>query len=419
MNQFVKFAALGCALLGIGVAVADTNTPTTFLGSTVHLGATQPINDTAAYNLLTEFGNNNVRVGATLGFQVFDSQYLKVSGEYLWQNIEYSFLSGNSKEWVNQGAVGAVYEYVHNNFAALDLTGYVSHANNKSLSDVTFTPIGSTTELDYNRRIAGSKAFGFGPGFSVMPWYNGKIGLIMNYDKVVYDTLYEKNHQSVGLGGTFTFDQSITDNLDFGVTAAIRAPFNTYGARINWTNFYNNNHVSLGLYGDYTDGKDALPNTWIAGLGFNYDFDAPVVAATTAANKHPHDRKQVLGSSSVAAWASTPAVYMPQVLAIAESRVNLPPVCLNGVPALVSDVQNFVGDALFAPITQHFSGQNLTYSIVSITPALTTANFIEITDDGRLFISLLPGNTTVYSVVARAANDCGAVLSNTFTVRKT
>ena len=148
--------------------------------------------------MLGELGANNARVGATLGFNLHDNQYFKVSGEYLWQRINYSFVTGDEKEWVSQGALGAAYEFFYGGSIyqpMFGINGYVSSAGNKTLSDVPvlFTDSsGNITEFINTRRIAGSKAFGLGPGFSVMPWRNGKIGAILNYDKVHYDTIFSK-----------------------------------------------------------------------------------------------------------------------------------------------------------------------------------------------------------------------------------
>jgi len=407
---------LGSALLGIGIAAASTNNdPTTFLGPTIHLGVLEAINNTSAYGAFGELGTNNARIGGTLGFRTYENQYLKVSGEYLWQKINYTFFTGNSKQWVNQGALGAAYEFVSDNLIyspAFDLSGYMAYAANKNLSNVIVSAPGSAssiTNIIYNRRIAGSKAFGFGPGVSIVPWYGSKVGVIFNYDKVNYDTVYGANHNVSGLGGTFNFDQAISGALSFGGTAAVRAPFNTYEGRIDWNNLSNNGNWTLGLFGDYNVGKNNLPNTWIVGLGANFTLDKSLAARSL----HSKRKDPVNPPNKLVMWTSTPAVYMPQVLAVSEERISRPSFCLNGMPKFLSAISNITSTGV-VNLAPHFSGGNLRFALASIQPAVNPSDAVLVSPRGQLFNIIMSGN--VYTVTVSATNNCGSVISNTFTI---
>ena len=261
--------------------VPNTDKPVTFVGPTGRLGYTSSVNNYIAYNVAGEAGLKNFRVGGTLGWKMDEYQRFKLTAEYLWQNITYAFFSGNSDQWVNQGAVGATYQYLFadNRFRPqFDLGGYYSHAPSKSLNTVSGTGINSSGLVQPfidNRRIAGSDAVGFSPGFALMPWRGGRIGAAVNYDNVRYNTINVPNEDAKGLGGTVNLNQAITDNVNLGLSAAIRQPFNNYAANLNWiympSPYYGK--WMLGLFGEYNVGKKTLPDTYNAGVSADYFFD--------------------------------------------------------------------------------------------------------------------------------------------------
>ena len=138
MNKLSKLAvALGSAVLCLNVAYSSGQ-PTRFLGPTLKAGYTSNINNYTAYSLAGEAGVKDFRAGGTLGWKLQQNQYLKVSAEYLWQDISYQFFTGTTTQWVQQGALGAgyVYEFLGYSYDPhLDLNAYVSHAPSKSLGN--------------------------------------------------------------------------------------------------------------------------------------------------------------------------------------------------------------------------------------------------------------------------------------------
>lgn len=434
MKKLSKLAlALGSTLLCLSTAysttVPNTDNPTTFLGPTARLGYTSTITNTAAYSLLGEVGARNYRVGGTVGWKITDNQLFKVSAEYLWQKITYGFFSGDSSQWVNQGALGAAYAYDFNGYAfnpQLGLSAYVSHAPSKNLSTETgsyVTSNGTTVFFVDNRRIAGSTGAGISPGITINPWQGGQVGAELNYDNVRYDTSHNAiNEDATGLGGTLKIGQAITDNIAIGASAAVRQPFNNYAANVNWNNMQYYGDWSLGLFGDYTSGKNTLPNTWNVGVNVDYFIDRRCPAMPANLKGESNLKGEMVAqpiSDNLLAWTADPAVYMPQVLAIVDNT------CQGlGDVTLLSPIPNFtVTDNL--PHTfnspSHFAGNNLTYSMTgtvlsssgSVPPASSIFSINKTT--GVVTLNPNPSITAVYSIAVTASNGCRSV-TTTFEV---
>lgn len=328
MKKVTKVAlALASSLLVYSAAystsVPNTDHPVTFLGPTARVGYTSTLNNVTAYSVAGELGIKDTRLGATLGWKIHDNQYLKVTGEYLWQKITYAFFAGNTDQWVNQGAIGAAYQYNFLNDRLkpeFDFTGYLAHGPSKTLNTINGKFINNQSILvsfSDMRRIAGSNAGGLSPGIAIQPWRGGKVGAAVNYDNVRYDTINRQNENAKGWGGTVTFDQLIIREVGVGVSAAVRQPFNNYAASLNWS--YTPSPYfgkwMLSLFGEYNVGKKTLPNSYNAGISGNYFIDQRCECLPVNLKGKITTRLRPV-SDSLLAWAAKPAVYMPQVLAI-------------------------------------------------------------------------------------------------------
>ena len=216
--------------------VPNNDHPTTFLGPTVRGGFSSLITDSSAYSFNAEYGLKNLRGGGTVGWNILDAHRLKISGEYLWQRINYAYFSGNSHNWSNQGAVGGEYQYTMNQLRfnpQVGLSAYYANAGSTDQSIVSGTFVNSTgvsTSFTDTQRIAGSNASGISPGLTISPWRGGKAGLDLNYDNVRYDMKYEPTVTAKGWGGTVRASQQLTNNIVLGASAAVRQPFNNYQA---------------------------------------------------------------------------------------------------------------------------------------------------------------------------------------------
>jgi hypothetical protein len=312
------------AVLCISSAIAS-NQPTTFLGPTLRGAYTAPLSNMTAYSLAGEAGVQNFRLAATLGFRIDEIQRFKVTGEYLWQRLNDGFFSGNTRQWLNQGALDLRYEYDFDGYShnpQFDLSGFYSHAPSNSMSSRSgvVTTAGVATPFVNVRRIAGSETGGVSPGFSVGAWQGGRVGIDANYDNVSYDNINTNNHDAKGWGGTIYLRQVLGNNLVMGASAANRKPFNDYEVNFDLTNVQYYGRWTLGINGDYLVGKNTLANSWNLGLSADFFMD-PLVAVPNL--KGENNLKGEIAEpvrDNLLYWIADPAVHMPQVLAIADGR---------------------------------------------------------------------------------------------------
>ncbi len=312
--------------------IPNTDNPKTFLGPTARVGFTSTLGDYSAYSVAGEAGIKNFRVGGTLGWKLTEFQRLKVSAEFLRQEITYAFFSGNTDQWMNQGAIGAAYQYDFADYSyrpQFELSAYGSHAPSKSLNTVTgtFTNAGMPTKFVDTRRIAGSNGAGIAPGLAITPWTGGRLSAAVNYDSVRYNKNYSPGENAVGLGGTLGFSQALTDTLSLGLAAEVRQPFNNYAANLSWSDVPYFDRWTLALFGDYTVGKSTLPNTYNVGLSANYFLDRrcgqPVPVNWKGERNLKGEVELQPYNDGLLAWAADPAVYMPQVLAVVDEKIKL------------------------------------------------------------------------------------------------
>jgi hypothetical protein len=266
----------------------------------------------AAFSLLGEAGEKNYRGSGTVGFLFGHSNYFKISGEYLRQKLGYRFSSGKEHRWVYQGAAGAAYEYRFDMrwLSNASLAGFYSHAPNRTLKSVSCP----TDCIDLKRRIAGSDAGGGSLDLTFIPWRSGTISLAGNYDHVVYHRKYQDSLHVSGFGGGVDWTQKLGCNFDFDFKGEFRRPFNYFEGAINWhsTKWLG---LTLGLFGSHTEGKYRLPNNNTAGVQLGY------LIGYKKHHKQPscsHPGTSL--DSALESWVSIPAVYMPEVLAIADQK---------------------------------------------------------------------------------------------------
>ena len=426
MKKLSKLAlVLGASMLSFNVAYASSQ-PTTFLGPTLKAGYTSTINDYTAYSLLGEAGVKNFRANGTLGWKLEQNQYFKVSAEYLWQDIDYHFFTGSTSQWVTQGAVGAGYLYEFLGYAYephFDLTAYYSHAPDKSVGTKNgfITPVGGGTPVAFsdNRHIAGSNGAGIMPAVSVAPWQGARAGLGLNYDNVRYTKHFPPSEDATGLGGTFTFNQVVTQDVSFGLAAAVRQPFNNYYAVVNFANVPYMGRWVLDVDGAYTAGKNTLPNTWNIGLSGHYSLDnrvapAPVYKDMGYKDKIYKDMQPV--KDDLLEYTADPAVYMPQVLAIPDEEVthaactDVP--VLTGVPIAPIPLVG-TGSSATTNAAVAFTGSGLTFSVS--TTGLSPGQTVTINPVTGVITAAYSSGTASGTAIATvtATNACGRAVATT------
>lgn len=383
-----------------------------FLGGILHGQITKDYTDYPYHTALSggiDAGYRDFRASGTVGWEATANQRVKVTGEYLTQNIDYNFYSGVTRRWVQQAAAGLEYQYAFNdrcqNF--LSLSGWYSHAPSISLGTRNGTFINSSGQLvawTDVRRIAGSDAGGVSPGITTHLWLGNEASLALNWDDVVYDNALQPQKKAQGFGGTAKMSQLFhigVQDFKIGASVAARTPFNYYEANLDWIKPFANSNLVLGLFGNYTQGKFSLPNTSLVGVNVAYAIDTPA------------PRAQAQTTQTFLEWTSIPAVKMPQVLAIADEQVRKVPGCIpptfNGT---IADQIAVAGSILTFNSPSQFSGANLTYSETHVNTAGATPTISINPTTGVL--TATAGSGSVNSVTITATNACGSVSSNTF-----
>lgn len=321
-KRFVKIYLL-CVLASLSsdlAAVPNTTTPTTFLGPTIKLGLASSFPDMFAYSVAAEAGYRNVQLDGTVGFQLFDEQRFKLSLAYLLQNINYSYFSSNTSQWVQQGTIGGNYQYDLGKYLylyhpELDVGFYYSHAPSKSLrieKGTFLNQAGILTPFTDNKRIAGSNAAGINPGVTLTPWEGGTASFHLHYDDVHYDTIYESGQNPRGLGATFSLDQMIEPHVVVGAIASARQPFYHYQAHLTWVNVPYYGAWTMGFLAAYTVGKNNLPNTYNLGVNINYLLDNSPSSSIA-------EKEEALAFLN---WTAISSASLPQVLAMPDEKVT-------------------------------------------------------------------------------------------------
>lgn len=349
MNKLINYGLSACAFLLIAAhpAWAGSNNS---LGGIVHGQVSADLSPKTAAMTAVEVGPRNYRVSGTVGMAVNPRNRLKMTGEWLWQDIDYSFLTSVSRQWVQQSAVGVGYQFVLNNrfINYLDLSGYYSHAPSKNLASVDFIDVATGNIFVNLRRIAGSNAGGISPGVHFIPWRGAEGSLAANWDDVQYDTVNTAKRTAKGFGGTLGLTQALQaygQNFKLGASAAFRAPFDYYGVEADWVKPLPTSLLTLGIFVDYTRGKQTLVNTSLVGINLSYAIDTPAPIVNNAWAVKP---------DSLLAWVSQPAVYMPQVLAVSDGSVNR---CTAGSgPSFSGQMMDILLTAIPYDISTRFTG---------------------------------------------------------------
>lgn len=373
--------------------------------------------DWFAFSFLGEAGVRNYRANGTLGFALAPCQRLKVGGEYLTQKLGYNFSSGKASRWMHQYAVGGTYQYlVDCNFIqSLDVHGHYSHAYSRQLSRATCFP-DIFTERRVRRHIAGSDAYNVSGGVTLNPWCFTNISLSLDYDNVRYNRKFHKHHTVSGFGGTVGFIQNLPYNFNVGFRGEFKRPYNYLEALIGWNTCTSWGNVNIGVYGGHTYGKEHLPSSTVAGIALNWDFDWGFGGYfnNTCCPQDICCYPCYSSCNDLAKWIeATPAVYVPEVLAISEQRRRtscFPPVVLGTLTVPIAATPAVIATALLF----NTQGEPVTFSIT--TDAEVTATIDPVT--GVITVTAIADlEAHIITVTATTARGCSS--STTVTVQLT
>lgn len=401
-------------------------------------------------SLLGEVGTKNYRIGGTLaGSADFlpEGSQLKVSGEYLSQKLAYGFYSGKLHRWVNQYAVGGEYRYMMPacgglsswiNSLDVNITYAEACSRHVKATDCPVNPLTNQIPTLF-RNVAGGQNAHIDIGTTLTPWCNAQFFVGVDYDYTYYKRKYQNNLRSSGFGGSLWLNQILPNNFNLDLGIEFRRPFNYYSAAMKWNTPFSCGNLSLGIFASYTNGRNKLPNSSVAGVSIDFSFGGgPLFPSETPFSNYAFDDFgmpmlytsccECPCDSQLLAWIAKPAVYMPTVLAIADQTFTYrtaPPLCptcpicpicpppcsplsstlfTNGQGPITSD-NPFVADTgggSTYPAGQFITGTNL---IFTISP---TGQGVSI-DQNTGLVTVSQGSRNVTPFTITATNSCCSV----------
>lgn len=278
------------------------------------------ISQESAVSFLGEFGVRNLRLNGTVGMNLFKDNRLKVSVDYLKQQLGYNFSSGNTHQTINQFAIGGTYEYYLDcwKIANVEATLFYSRAKGHTLSNVTCVSPSSTL----SRHIAGGRDYGLSFGGYMLPWQCAKAGVFVYYDFVMYRKKFSTDRVVQGPGIGFSFGQKLYYNLEYDCRAEFRTPFLYYFGLLNWNSNYLRRYgdLKIGIFGSYTSGNSGLPDCSCIGVQLSFNFGCCNPCLSTSNCNNPCTQSCYKSCPTLCDWTEIPAVYVPEVLAITEQN---------------------------------------------------------------------------------------------------
>jgi hypothetical protein len=290
--------------------------------------------DSTAFSLLGEVGRGQNRINVTIGFPLCAGSQLKFGGELLNQQLSYHFPYDHAKAWTRQYAAGGGFrqELDFWGFKYFDFTGQWSNAQNHHLHKY-HTKQGlrrplraqraSPREPVFHRYIGGSKAYALTAGLGIEPWYFGSLGAALTFDKIDYQRKHFTDKVVSGFGGAIYFEQRFSLSVNLRLKGEFRAPYTYYEGSLDWRTTLCYTDVVIGVFGGHTQGRHTLPSSTIAGIEIGFDFGLSDFSLSRSVGlcdqpMTPSCAPWGTQNRNYLQWVAMPAVYLPEVLAIAE-----------------------------------------------------------------------------------------------------
>lgn len=262
--------------------------------------------DDFGVSLLGEIGSRTYRGNGSVGFAWDNCSRVKIGGEYLGDKLRYNFgRCDQERKWTQQWAVGGQYEYLLccDCIESIAVGVDYSRAKTNHLND---------REIDgefIGRHIAGSRYWDVYAGATVQPWECAHLFAALTFDDIRFDKRFhckKKYHRGVGV--EFVLTQDLDCNVDFTIHGAWRQPYREIGAYANWNNPCDCFGWGVGLFVDYVNGRNHVPNALLYGIQLSYSFGLDDCCPTVC-------QPEPCCGKSMKNWVADPAVYRPIVFA--------------------------------------------------------------------------------------------------------
>ncbi len=336
-------------------------------------------NAAAAFKLSA--GLNERRANVTLGYSITPKQQIKLTYEYLAQNLPFDYSTGTVNEWVNQNAFGAAYRYMldYGIVRALEVYGNYTKANSKDLSDIEMYTDSQLTAID-QRRIAGGTQQNYGAAVTLTPFENTIVKVGGGYSTLSFNTEWSDPQKQSAIAYDAELSRLLTPKTMVSAGIGNTAAGQTYTAKVSRI-------LPWSLEGALTGQYMATTN------------DIPGSTSVTASLSYPAPKTYTnmfaAGIGNLKDWVQQPVIYNTRVLAKAEERkiaagitaAKIPPVDVSinaKMPAIKTNALFSFNPGVY---------EKITYTPTSITigqnPANTTLNLsVQYTDSLNAIITM-------------------------------
>lgn len=277
-----------------------------YLAWILDVGYAQQFYDAAAAFKLSA-GLNERRANVTLGYAITPKQQIKLTYEYLSQNLPFDYASGTVNEWVNQNAFGAAYRYMldYGILRALEVYGTYTKAGSKELSEVEMYTDNLLTQINY-RRIAGGTEKTAGATFTLTPFKSTIVKVGGGYSTLNFDTQWENIEDTSALVYNAEISHLLTPTTLISTGIGNTASGRTHTAKVSqilpWS-------LEASLIGQYTATTNDIPSSTSVTASLSYP------APKTYTNMF------AAGIGKLKDWVEKPVLYQSRVLARAEEKI--------------------------------------------------------------------------------------------------
>lgn len=267
------------------------------------------IGEISAVSGILQVGLRDFRINGTYAVAVMQKHLFKISAEYLRQKLGFDYSSGHIHTWVDQYAVGGAgrIEWDCSFLEHLDVGVTYSHSPSKNLD----RKLSKGENFIVRRRIAGADAFSV-EAESSKRVYRGAVSGQLFYDYVRFDQKFHSKKCISGPGAGLSVYHPFIGTTVLHLAAELRRPYLFLQARVDSKVRVASKIFKAGAFIESTKGFASIPSSTLFGFEFFFEFGEQKSARSAA--------QDCVGITPLEQFAASPAVFKPQVLAVAEEK---------------------------------------------------------------------------------------------------